>query len=116
MAGRGTFPLGELAILEVAGVQLQPQQEVVELRHKGPIGEDVAEGIGEPGPWDHDRGVQGVGITFGDFRKERLIFCGGRGMESRSQELGSLIAQTEPCMVAQHWWVSHCKCCSHLLS
>lgn len=48
LAGQGTFPLGELAVLEVAGVQLQPQQEVVELGHKGPIGEDLAESIGEP--------------------------------------------------------------------
>ena len=47
-AGRVTFPCGELAILVVVSVQLQPQQEVVELRHKAPVGEDVAESIGQP--------------------------------------------------------------------
>lgn len=47
-AGKVTLPRGELAILVVVGVHLQPQQEVVELRHKGPGGEDVAESIGQP--------------------------------------------------------------------
>lgn len=51
----------------------------MELRHKGPMGEDVAEGIRQPRRWDHHRSVQDVGITYGDFRKERLIFCRGDG-------------------------------------
>lgn len=74
-----TSPRGELTVLEVVGVQLQPQQEVVELRHKGPIGEDAAESTGQPGPWDHHCGVQDVGLTFGDFRQEWLILCMGEG-------------------------------------
>lgn len=63
-------------------MQLQPQQEIVELGDKGPVGEDVAESVGQPGCWRHHRGVQDIGITFGDFRQEWLVFCrvvGGDG-------------------------------------
>ena len=87
-AGRDTFPHGELAVLEVVSVQLQPQQEIVELGDKGPVGEDVAESVGQPGCWRHHCGVQDVGITFGDFRQEWLVFCRWRGAGWRSQGLG----------------------------
>lgn len=113
--GRVTSPHGELAVLEVVGVQLQPQQEIVELRHEGPMGEDAAESIGQPGPWDHHRGVQDVGITFGDFRQEWLIFCRGEGGEKAGHKTwGPQMAQVKPCIVTWHPEVSHCKCSSYL--
>lgn len=69
-------------------MQLQPQQEVVELGHEGPVREDAAESIGQPRPRDHHRSVQDVGITFGDFRQEGLIFCRGQGDARRVTRAG----------------------------
>lgn len=112
-AGRDTFPHGELAVLEVVSVQLQPQQEIVELGDKGPVGEDVAESVGQPGCWRHHCGVQDVGITFGDFRQEWLVFCRWRGAGWRSQGWGPQAAQVKHCLGAPHPEV-HCKCSAHL--
>lgn len=96
-------------------MQLQAQQEVVELRHKGPVGEDAAESIGEPRPWDHHCSVQDVGITFGDFGQEWLIFCRGEGGRKAVTRAGvpgwprrSLHGYPAP-------RGQHCKCGSHLL-
>lgn len=56
-------------------MQLQPVQEVVELRHQGPVCEDFSEGVGQPGCWDHYCGLQRVSVTPRDLGQERIIFC-----------------------------------------
>lgn len=68
-----TSPHRELSVLQVVGVQLHPVQEVVELRHEGPVREHFSEGVGQPRCWDHYCGLQGVVITSRDFRQDWVI-------------------------------------------
>lgn len=70
-------------------MQLQPVQEVVELRHQGPVCEDFSEGVGQPCGWDHYCGLQGVSITSGDFRQEGIVFCREKGWRAGYKSWGS---------------------------
>lgn len=62
-------------------MQLQPQQEIVELGDKGPVGEDVAESVGQPGCWCHHCGVQDAKYHIWGFQAgvARLSLQGGGG-------------------------------------
>lgn len=61
----------------------------------------------------HHCGVQDVGITFGGFRQEWLVFCKVEGGGWRSWGWGPQAAQVKHCLGALYPEV-HCKCSAHL--